>query len=274
MHNGRGWPQRHPINGQFTLNRRSPQWPGLLAAFPADPSRSSKLYDRGGRVSPGSLSNGIAWASDAEHGSVLSLDGTDDYVDFGGTTTLGLTGDTGYTFSVWVNPSALRNDGSWLSYGNGPNNTVIAVTTNGTVFRVVHWANDNNFTTAPTLNVWQLVALSYDPSTSTETLYVNGIARETWTPANLAINTNETLTIGRASWAGSYAHTCKIGEARVYDRPLAPAVHYDMWHPETRRNLWEPVRTPVRYGVIIPGQPTALRQSQQLTGVRRWGRGF
>jgi hypothetical protein len=189
---------------------------------------------------------------------------------------LGLTGDCAFTFSVWVNPSALTNDGAWLSYGNGPNNKVIALATNGTVFRVIHFANDNNFATAVTLNVWQLVTLTYDPNTSTETLYVNGIAKETWTPSNLNMAAGDVLTIGKASWAGVVAAACKIGEARIYNRPLTPGEVWRMYAPGTRWELYQLVvdMFPPSIAFATLGQPTALRQSQILTGVRRWGRGF
>jgi hypothetical protein len=267
-----------PPNGiPFVLNTASQQARGLIGWWPFLASRHApRLFDLSGRGFHGTLTNGPTWGADATMGAALSLDGSNDYVDCGVVSNLGLTGDCAFTFSVWVNPSALTNDGAWLSYGNGPNNKVIALATNGTVFRVIHFANDNNFATAVTLNVWQLVTLTYDPNTSTETLYVNGIAKETWTPSNLNMAAGDVLTIGKASWAGVVAAACKIGEARIYNRPLTPGEVWRMYAPGTRWELYQLVvdMFPPSIAFATLGQPTALRQSQILTGVRRWGRGF
>ena len=86
--------------------------------------------------------------------------------------------------------------------------------------RVIRYSNDNAFNTTWTLGSWQHVILSYNPTTSTESLYVNGQLMETWTPSNLDLQSSATSYIGRASWSGTYVGATQIDDVRLYNYPL------------------------------------------------------
>jgi hypothetical protein len=162
-------------------------------------------------------------------GSALDFDGNNDYVDLGTPTNLGLTGDAAYTLSLWAKPSATRLDGSFVSYGNAGANQVISINSTGSgAIYSVHYSNDHSFSTTWALGEWQHVVLTYNPATSIEKLYVNGVYKEQWTPTNLSLASGHSMRIGRATWNGTYVNTTQIDDVRLYTYELsASQVAYD-----------------------------------------------
>jgi hypothetical protein len=170
----------------------------------------------------GSSCPGVAacptWTNDGKFDKALSFDGTSNYIDLNAPSNLGLSGDAAFTISLWANPSATRNDGSFFSYGNGVANRVISINSDGSGnIYSVHYSNDNAFNTSWQLDTWQHVLLTYDPTTSTEDLYVNGEYKESWNPSDLSLTAGDTSYIGRASWNGTYVNTAVIDEIKLYN---------------------------------------------------------
>lgn len=247
-----------PLGIPFELNRASLQARGLIAWWPTLGFSGGALhYDRAARRINGTLTGGATWAADGTAGRALALDGTDDYADAGAVSSLGLSGDAAYSISVWVNPSAVaRNDGMYFSYGAASNLRVISIGTDGSGYAYsVHYSSDHAYTTAGVLatGVWQLLTTTYNPTTSTETLYVNGVAKETWTPTDLLLTAGDNLYIGRAVWNGTYAAQCRLGDIRLYNRCLSATEVLAMYLPQTRWELYAPLWQPTPY--YAPPEP-------------------
>ena len=136
----------------------------------------------------------------------------------------GLVGDAAFTIEAWVNPAATRADGMVFSYGAAAANRVVSLGSDGSGrIYSVHYSNDHPFTATWTLGQWQYVVLTYDPATSTESLYVNGAFQESWTPANLALQNGDDIFIGRATWNGIYMAEAVVDEVALYNRALSSA---------------------------------------------------
>lgn len=177
----------------------------------------------GGNTTAGTCTTSGAWFDGVtgKRNYSIDLDGTDDYITMG-TASYGLqTGDAPFAIALWAKPSATRFDGCYFSYGAASSGQVISLCAqNSNRIYSVHYGNDNAFNTTWTLGSWQHVILSYNPTTSTESLYVNGQLMETWTPSNLNLQSSATSYIGRASWSGTYAGATQIDDVRLYNYPL------------------------------------------------------
>ena len=239
---------RPPVDTPFTLNRASPQANGLVAWWPSMGYEGGILVDRAYGFRSGTLTNGPVWTPDPVMGTTLSLDGTDDFVNCGTVASPFGTGDVAYTIALWVRPDAIRFGGMWVGYGNATANQAIGIGSTGSNFYSVHYSNDNNWGIAVATGSTYHVAVTYDPSTSTETLYLNGFAAGSWTPANLNIQASDLLYIGRSPWNGTYANTCRLGDVRIYNRPLGAAEIFQLYAPQTRWQLYAPdTRTTLAY---------------------------
>jgi hypothetical protein len=229
-----------PLGIPFTLKRASPQARGLVAWWPTIANiNGNRIFDRS-RTYHAALTGNPTWGAAAVVGSTLNLDGSGDYAD-AGNVTLGMSGDAAHSITLWVNASAVTADGMWLSYGSANTNRVISIGSNGANFYVVHYGNDHVFSIANTLNTLQHVAITYNPLTSTETLYIDGFARDSWTPTDLTLVDGEALNIGRAVWNGAIAGACKLADIRLYNRALSAAEVFALYAPQTRWQLYAPL---------------------------------
>lgn len=247
-----------PVGFPFELNQASAQAQGLIGWWPSLGSfQAARLRDLAAPRNHTTLTGGATWAAAEVQGGVLSLDGSDDYADAGAVSNLGLSGDAAYSIGVWVNLAAFRNDGMWFSYGAASAGRVISIGTDGSgrVYSV-HYGSDHAYTTygALSTNVWYHLVITYNPATSTETLYVNGLSKETWTPTDLGLTAGDNLYIGRATWNGTYAGQCKLGDIRLYNRCLAASEVLAMYLPQTRWELYAPL-IPDPYYVEPPAAP-------------------
>jgi hypothetical protein len=229
-----------PLGIPFTLNKASPQARGLVAWWPTIANiNGNRIFDRA-RTYHAALTGNPTWGAAAVVGSTLNLDGSGDYAD-AGNVTLGMSGDAAYSITLWVNASAVTSDGMWFSYGSANASRVISIGSNSTNFYVVHYGNDHAFSVANTLNTLQHVAITYNPLTSTETLYIDGAAVDSWTPTDLSLVDGEALNIGRAVWNGAIAGACKLADIRLYNRALSANEVFALYAPQTRWQLYQPL---------------------------------
>jgi hypothetical protein len=231
-----------PIGVPFALNRASHQAVGLSAWWPTlGFSGGTRLHERGRNILHGTLTGGPTWVADPIMGAALSLDGTDDYVPCGTVSSPVGTGDAAYSLAVWVRPDAIRNDGMWISYGAAATNEVVSIGSTGSNFYTVHFGNDHDWGIAVTLGSTYHVVVTYDPASSTETLYLNGFAAASWTPTNVNLQASASLYVGRSTWNNTYAQTCRVGDTRIYNRPLSAAEVFQLYAPQTRWQLYQPL---------------------------------
>jgi hypothetical protein len=161
---------------------------------------------------PATLSGGATWTNDPTRGQVLALDGT--------TATATTTGPvlnttTSFTVSAWVNLSALPTRNATIAAQDGTVNSPFYLQYNyshsnspiwGLAFSNTDTANPafagSVLSTAPATTGWTHLVGTYDASTHTAQLYVNGTLANTTTGVNPWAATGA-FTIGRGLYNGN-----------------------------------------------------------------------
>jgi hypothetical protein len=173
--------------------------------------------------SPANLVGGATWGTDSSRGTVLSLDGTT-----GGASTVGPVLNTAgsYSVSAWAklssnsanavvisqedttnSPFSLRYDKALNAWTFG-----VSTTATGTGITSVH------ATTAPTLNAWTHLVGTYNATSHTLTLYVNGTANGTPATFSTPWASTGVLDLGHAGTTGWFPGS--LSNMQAYDYAL------------------------------------------------------
>ncbi len=204
--------------------------PGIDAYFSFDEGSGTTIYDIVKNRS-GSLTNGPTWTN-GKAGAGISLDGINDYVSTNYSPKLE---STGFTISLWVNPSVLPTS---TTIGNATINMYsnlvgdsssdargIRVTGSNKIDVLLGgFSNGSNALRDGAINLttgsWHMVTVIYDPSSKTVTVYQNG-----------SETTSKSLTSSSADWSGNVTLSKRvvvseylqgsIDEVRFYNRPLS-----------------------------------------------------
>ena len=161
---------------------------------------------------------GTIQSSPSFSNGIFTLDGSDDYVDFGNNTSLDLTAAASYCF--WFYPAAAstsrpfaRDDGSsnrnWWFYAYQ----------DGTMWFSVMSSNSNkaiSHTSSWSANNWHYYVGTFDSTTGTK-LYKNGSVVGTNSFTGAADNDNVSLQLGGAS----HKLNGKVSVASIYNRALS-----------------------------------------------------
>ena len=159
-------------------------------------------------------------------------------VSVGSPTPLKLTNSV--TVDAWVRPTALPAPGSlmgvatkWVqnfSVGDNTDSFALWLQNNGgtlQVFSGVHLASGAEpilVGGAVPLNTWSHVAMTYDHTTGTFTIYVNGVSVGTVAnPAQGIIGKDSPIAIGREQSGQTRFFTGQIDEVEIFDRALTVA---------------------------------------------------
>jgi len=199
---------------------------GLLFCFDIGNARSypgsgSTTYDIGSSGNNGTLYNTPAYSS--SNGGYLTLNGTNNYIDFGTAANLK---NTTCSFEAWFNPNAVTG------YGDG---AVLLNITDGTNWRngaglsvyngllyggVANGTTNYSATYAISTGSWIQAVMTFNSSSGAINTYTNGTLRSTTTGASCVFNATNKLWSG---WGGpgytSYLST-KIACGRVYSSAL------------------------------------------------------
>ena len=108
-------------------------------------------------------------------------------------------GEGSYTMSAWIKPSDLNGDKFLFGQTNqGIHNGI----RNGGFLHQAHWSADTNGSTLLTADEWVHAAFTYDGSTDTGTIYLNG--EVDWTGQKNAPNGGGTFIIGNSPGGSGY----------------------------------------------------------------------
>ena len=191
---------------------------GPVAQWDMDEGSGSAINDKSGNGNDGTIS-GATWAQ-GKHGSALSFDGVNDYVNCGNKSVFNLTG--AMTFAAWVVPGSginektivsktgttaaqttfwmdIRKSNSWIYFGGYTSGGVAAYTT-------VNY----NFTPG----VWYYVAGTDDGTNLS--IYVNGIKIKTAT-SQTRVSGSWNVEIGRRGSTLLQGWDGAIDDARIYN---------------------------------------------------------
>ncbi|MAC50486.1 MAG: hypothetical protein CMO45_09565, partial [Verrucomicrobiales bacterium] len=107
-------------------------------------------------------------------------------------------GEGSYTLSAWIKPTDLNGDK--FLFGQTREGIHNGIRNNGYLHQA-HWGADTNGATLLTVNEWVHAAFTYDGSTDTGTIYLNG--EVDWTGQKNAPNGSGTLIIGGRNGGGN-----------------------------------------------------------------------
>lgn len=265
---GRGaWPYPFPPNCAFDLNRASPQAEGLVGWWPTLGSRGANVWrDYSGYGLDGALVGTPDWLSNDQLGSVLSYDGTNDYVDCGNVCGVG-TSD----FSILVRVQFTGGAGA-------ANRSIIEKRdfegANLHGYRIVHRATTSVIRAQISLNGAgtnvdsplgytsgvHTLAATYDRDGDC-VLYIDGVSVNSGNIAarNGDINNDVPLLFGGVSPGSTILKfSGEMGEIGIWYRVLSPSLIYQMAH--AKWDLYRPLRQPAAASV-------GFRRHMGMTGV-------
>ncbi|WP_406166553.1 hypothetical protein OIE52_09320 [Streptomyces canus] len=159
---------------------------------------------------PLTLSGGTTWANDTTRGEVLSLDGTSGYAASG---TSALDTTRSYSVSAWVKLSSLPSHNATIAAQDGSQTSPFmlqyndATGTPGWSFSMSRsdttdpgfW---NAYAAGATANTWTHLVGTYDATTQTAKLYVNGTLAATATGVT-SWSSSGAFTVGRGRYNGA-----------------------------------------------------------------------
>lgn len=238
-----GWPFRHPINTQFRLNQDSPQarglvfWQPLVTVVPGD---------RVGRVAmtptaaPPLVAVGGRWA--------YSFNGSTQYlVSAAGTAPVTAVP---LSLSCWFNATSDSAAQSLLSIGGSAaaaDSFDIRLRGNIALDPLGAFTRDSvdfsvaNTTTGYTINTWMLATGVYRLATA-RAAFINGGSKGTESTSRIPAGLNR---IGIGALVTSTPTTFFAGyvaDCRIYNRALSDAEVQELYQPDTRWELYEPLR--------------------------------
>ena len=210
------------ITATLTVNRASQQGiqsAGLVAKWSFDSANTLGTNS----VGSGDLTEtgGPTWTASGKSGGALSLNGSGAYLYKTGSAITGLpTGDSPYTISAWIKPTAFGARGivGWGNYGAGNQTNAFRLDSSGGLHNY-WWGNDlvtpaqpNTITTTGT---WAHVVANYDGTT--RRIWVNGVvvASDSNGPASIA---SGNFAIGKT--VGNEWFSGVIDELAIYGRAL------------------------------------------------------
>ena len=201
------------------------EYNGLVGHWKFDETSGTTASDSSINGNDGTLTNGPSWAEGAIDGGLL-LDGSNDYINVPYSSELSLTGQM--SFAAWIKTDdtsgGYKNVLSTDVPGNGQSNYWFGIQNDELSFGF--WASGGFRTvTSPNSNLeagkWYHVAASFDDSTDTVRLYVNGVEVHSGSLTYSPTPETADLWIGH-SVDGEYWNGC-LDEVRIYNYEL-PAI--------------------------------------------------
>ena len=235
--------QKPPLGQQ--INWAHPLAKGLVGCWLMNEGAGNRIYDLSGNGNTGSLISTTKWVA-GRSGSVLSFNGTSDYVDVGSNAIIKPV--SAITVSAWVKFNSLTADiraisdwhqsvieDRWIFYEISATEIYWYVcNANGVGIGYVSYT--------PALNTWLHLVGVYNGSVVT--LYVNGVS--VGTPASLSGNMNagsavNTVRIGKQAETG-WCFNGLIDDVRIYNRALSASevqqLYVNPYAMFERRPVW------------------------------------
>ena len=175
-------------------------------------------YDLSYSGNNGTLINGVTYSS-LEGGSLV-FDGVDDYVDFGNTTSLTITGNS-ISLEAWVNYNLSQEDWKGVLYkanGNSTGYQLFIDSTEKVSFGLITTSGfvrpSANFVLPP--NTWHHIMCTYDGSNMRT--YINGTLYNTFTQTGNILASSTSLNVGRSFSSEEFPGYIPV--VRIYNRGL------------------------------------------------------
>ena len=152
------------------------------------------------------------------NGGSLVFEGSDEYVDCGKTATQLGVYDADYTFDAWVYPTNLDSDKTMFGTDQTASRQGLHLVFRGGAIYQGHYGGDFSAGSA-TLNAWNNISYTYVKSSSSASIYKNGVLQGSGSIASFIGTTN--ILIGR--WASNYYFSGNGSNYKIYNRALSAA---------------------------------------------------
>ena len=198
--------------------------PGLVARLTFDDDTAN---DSSGNTNHGTLVNGAAIVTDAQRGKVLSLDGSNDYVDLGNGASLNLSDNNQATITAWVKMAVSKSHNSIVTKGEWKDCYSLLLNGDAANKDKLWTGNDTGVFSggAVPLNTWTHVAVVI--SNDLTSFYLNGELSGTANQdrGNAIDNTGTGVSIGREQYSGSlpagrWFFNGQMDDVRIYEVAL------------------------------------------------------
>jgi hypothetical protein len=186
--------------------------------LPSYSTSGNTWYDLAYSGNNGTLVNGVTYSS-LEGGSLV-FDGTNDYVDFGNTTSLTITGNS-ISLEAWVNYNLSQQDWKGVLYkanGNSTGYQLFIDDSEKVAFGLITTSGfvrpSANFVLPP--NTWHHIMGTYDGSNMRT--YINGTLYNTFTQTGNILASSTSLNVGRSFSSEEFPGYIPV--VRIYNRGL------------------------------------------------------
>jgi len=233
------WSGMKPMLGR-QANRAHPLAPDADCLLMNEGS-GNKVSDLSGNGNNGTLVNDTHFVT-GKFGGALEFDGTGDYVTVADNPTIDLAGS--FTILVWIKPGDITTQqrivAKNLAYYFEINTSKLRTYCYGLSAPGYHSSNG-----APTINVWQQVAVTYDGTAIR--FYFNGISDGSAVATTGSVtNTANALTFGGVGIGQPYLG--QIDHAMIYNRALSASEIALLYRKPFC--FMEPSWNPILYGAI------------------------
>jgi hypothetical protein len=217
------------------LDFTHPMTVGLVGYYAMNELRGTRVNDLSLRPAPGTATNFAMSPSTTSNwggspfGGGLLFDGTDDHINIGASIPKFNLNEL--TITAWIKPSTISSGTRQIvsDSDNGGNNARYTFEINRTAGKLSALVNGATFilatgATSLSTSKWQFVACTrsgIDPSWTLK-LYLNGIEDGSATGTQ-ALQTQNTLAIGRLGAGAFHLFSGGIDEVRIYNRVLTVA---------------------------------------------------
>ena len=190
---------------------------GWVPSYPMQGTLAASFgYANGGSIGNGTLTNGVAWDETIQKGGYAMFDGSNDYVAL---PSQDIFTNNSFTIELWMYPRNNSNNYVIFSaYGPGPNynNRAIHVRLSTTgVIRFAFYNDDLDSSSGSfSYDVWQQLTLTYNYTTDTSTIYVNGTSKGSGSQGPFIEIAPITVRLG--NWFSQEYYYGWIGSCRVY----------------------------------------------------------
>jgi hypothetical protein len=191
----------------------------LVGWWRFDEGTGSVASDSSENENTGTIS-GATWV-DGKYGGALSFNGVNNYVNCGSASSLDL--NQAVTVEAWVNPASTNSYQAIVDKGWDAAYTLM-VTNVGTFRFQIRDATGTYRANSPplTVGVWTHVVGTYNATTKSVKIYVNGVLQSSAEAQGAILSTAYPLNIGKAAQYGP-AFNGIIDEVRIYNRALSAA---------------------------------------------------
>jgi hypothetical protein len=248
--------------------------PGIDAYFSFDEGSGNTVSDTVNNRS-GALTNGPSWTS-GRAGGGISLDGLNDYVL---TNYSPKFNSTGFTVSLWVNPSYLPTP---VTIGGATINLYSNLIGDSTFdLRAIRIAGNNkidvllggltsdvNAIRDANINLstgsWQMITVTYDASNKSVSIYQNGSQTFTRTLSSPSADWGGNVTISKRVVVNEYLRG-SIDEVRFYNRPLSSSEVSNLYSMDLTQVPVSPTPSISITPIVTPTPIVTISQSPLVT---------